>query len=443
MSEVNDGNTVVQSKLDGRGGRKERHVDLLLEALSGPSTEEKGGDFLEVQGLGGVYLFPRLPLLLFSPLVQALLLSQQSYNILSCPELSISSLQALGQLLLTGKSMSICSVAEVKSAASALGIDMENLVKVDRPIRHEDARSSKELDLKMKKLERASRRRRLVSKAAEEEKDKKKRTWGEEMELMKRLEEERGTAGCEMDEKSRFMQALNLKAKVTFPDMLINPHQEKQLPVATSKPRNLLDKKVNEESTDFHQVIDTLDEVNMDIESENDDKEAAGLEQGGEKDARNVQKENNFSACIVSLTRDEQIDEIVDVEDALDKPVFCEVSNLKEGKTKKLVVKHSLGEVAMIDLNKCDKLKRVLRLISAGKSGPNEAFMTQLYEKKTFTKKGNFKEGDKLKVASDGCFYSCRVVTAKHEEVKVHYMGWSAEFDEWIPYPSFRVKLDK
>ena len=105
-------------------------------------------------------------------------------------------------------------------------------------------------------------------------------------------------------------------------------------------------------------------------------------------------------------------------------------------------MKQSLGEVAMIDLDKCDKFKRVLRLTSAGKGGPNEAFMTQLYEKKTSPKKRNFKEGDKLKVASDGCFYSCRVVTAKHEELKVHYMGWSAEFDEWIPYPRFRVKLD-
>ena len=89
----------------------------------------------------------------------------------------------------------------------------------------------------------------------------------------------------------------------------------------------MLDKKVNEESTDFHQV-------NMDIESENDDKEAAGLEQGGEKDARNVQKENNFSVCIVSLTRDEQIDKIVDVEDALGEPVSMTEKKKVGGETK-------------------------------------------------------------------------------------------------------------
>ena len=418
------------------------HATLLLDALTGDRREDdENGDFLEVQGLGGVYLFPRLPLLLFSPLVQALLLSQQSHNTLSCPEISISSLQALGQLLLTGKSTSVCSVGEVKSAASALGIDMENLVKVDR---HEDARSSEELDLRMKRLERASRGRRLVRRAAEEEKeeaDKKRRTWGEEMELMKRFEQERGTADCDMDEKSRFVHALNLKAKVTFPDMLVNPHQH--IPVATSKPRNLLVKEVDdleeafEESTDFHQVSDTL---YMDIESDPNDFKEADYEhkQGGEKEATTVKKENSLWACIVSLTRDEQIDKIVDVEDALDEPV----SMTEKKKSKRLVVKQSLGEVAMIDLDKCDKFKRVLRLTSAGKGGPNEAFMTQLYEKKTSPKKRNFKEGDKLKVASDGCFYSCRVVTAKHEELKVHYMGWSAEFDEWIPYPSFRVRLD-
>ena len=401
------------------------HATLLLDALTGDRRkDDENGDFLEVQGLGGVYLFPRLPLLLFSPLVQALLLSQQSHNTLSCPEISISSLQALGQLLLTGKSTSVCSVGEVKSAASALGIDMENLVKVDR---HEDARSSEELDLRMKRLERASRGRRLVRRAAEEEKDKKRRTWGEEMELMKRFEQERGTADCDMDEKSRFVHAPNLKAKVTFPDMLANPHQH--LPVATSKPRNFLVKEVDdleeafEESTDFHQVSDTLD---MDIESDPNDFKESDYEhkQGGEKEATTVKKENSLWACIVSLTRDEQIDKI------------------EKKKSKRLVVKQSLGEVAMIDLDKCDKFKRVLRLTSAGKGGPNEAFMTQLYEKKTSTKKRNFKEGDKVKVASDGCFYSCRVVTAKHEELKVHYMGWSAEFDEWIPYPSFRVKLD-
>ena len=64
MSEVDLGNKVVDST-DSPGERKEKHVDLLLEALSGKSTEEKDGDFLEVQGLGGAHLFPRLPLLLF------------------------------------------------------------------------------------------------------------------------------------------------------------------------------------------------------------------------------------------------------------------------------------------------------------------------------------------------------------------------------------------
>ena len=138
MSEEDAGNTVVQSTLNSCGGRKERHVDLLLKALSGPSTEEKDGDFLEVRGLGGAHLFPRLPLLLFSPLVQALLLQQQQSDptlgtkcpVIVLPELPLVSLQALSQLVLTGKSSLVCPISEVKSAALALGIEMEHLVKV-------------------------------------------------------------------------------------------------------------------------------------------------------------------------------------------------------------------------------------------------------------------------------------------------------------------------
>ena len=111
-----------------------KHADLLLEALSSSNKEEEGGDFLEMQSLAGdVLLFPRLPLLLFSPLVQALLNQQHPLNqsVILLPEMSLSSLQALSQLLLTGRSRETCSIAEVRSAAEALGIHMEQLVKLE------------------------------------------------------------------------------------------------------------------------------------------------------------------------------------------------------------------------------------------------------------------------------------------------------------------------
>ena len=38
--------------------------------------------------------------------------------------------------------------------------------------------------------------------------------------------------------------------------------------------------------------------------------------------------------------------------------------------------------------------------------------------------------------------YSCRVVMVRQMALKVHFMGWAAQFDEWVPFPSNRVKLD-
>ena len=123
-----------------------------------------------------------------------------------------------------------------------------------------------------------------------------------------------------------------------------------------------------------------------------------------------------------------------------------------EGELKHIVeVKHlssqsvGLGEVAMVDLDwmvdldRCDKLRRV----------SHKALKIQRYEKKTSADKkrlashGKIKEGDRVKVVWGGTFYSCKVVKARQASLKVHYMDWSAAFDEWVPYPSFRVKLDK
>ena len=47
-----------------------------------------------------------------------------------------------------------------------------------------------------------------------------------------------------------------------------------------------------------------------------------------------------------------------------------------------------------------------------------------------------------IKVAWGGKFYSCKVVVVRQSALKVHYMGWGAEFEEWVPFPSNKVELD-
>ena len=47
-----------------------------------------------------------------------------------------------------------------------------------------------------------------------------------------------------------------------------------------------------------------------------------------------------------------------------------------------------------------------------------------------------------MKVAWGGIFYSCTVVVVRQSALKVHYINWGAEFDEWLPFPSNKVVLD-
>ena len=56
---------------------------------------------------------------------------------------------------------------------------------------------------------------------------------------------------------------------------------------------------------------------------------------------------------------------------------------------------------------------------------------------------GRPKEGTKLKVMWGGKFYSCSVVKTRYSAVKVHYIGWGEQFDEWVPFPSSKVKMDQ
>jgi len=103
------------------------------------------------------------------------------------------------------------------------------------------------------------------------------------------------------------------------------------------------------------------------------------------------------------------------------------------------------------DLEKSDRLGRVLRgsVGSAGKEAANKALRKQggveerfPLKKRRLASQGKLKEGDRLKVARGGRFYSCKVVTVRLSALKVHYMGWGAEFDEWVPFPSKTVELD-
>jgi len=117
----------------------------------------------------------------------------------------------------------------------------------------------------------------------------------------------------------------------------------------------------------------------------------------------------------------------------------------------------SFGGVASIDgerdLKKSDRLRRVLRgrAGSAGIKVVSKALKKQAeveegfpLKKRRLASQGKLKEGDRVKVAwgGTGRFYSCKVVTTRQFALKVHYMGWGAEFDEWVPFPGNKVKLD-
>ena len=46
-------------------------------------------------------------------------------------------------------------------------------------------------------------------------------------------------------------------------------------------------------------------------------------------------------------------------------------------------------------------------------------------------------------MAWGGNFFSCKVVVVRQSALKVHYINWGAEFDEWVPFPSNKVILDR
>jgi len=62
---------------------------------------------------------------------------------------------------------------------------------------------------------------------------------------------------------------------------------------------------------------------------------------------------------------------------------------------------------------------------------------------KRLASQGRPKEGTRLMVMWGGKFYSCSVVKARFSAVKVHYIGWGKQYDEWVPFPSFKVKMDQ
>ena len=62
---------------------------------------------------------------------------------------------------------------------------------------------------------------------------------------------------------------------------------------------------------------------------------------------------------------------------------------------------------------------------------------------KRLASQGRPKEGTRLKVMWGGKLYSCSVVKTRFSAVRVHYIGWGEQYDEWVPFPSFKVKMDQ
>ena len=59
---------------------------------------------------------------------------------------------------------------------------------------------------------------------------------------------------------------------------------------------------------------------------------------------------------------------------------------------------------------------------------------------------GKFKVGEKVTVSWGGKEYKYKVVDVKEGEVKVHYLGWNAGYDDWVSTeeekPSIRMRKD-
>ena len=78
-----------------------------------------------------------------------------------------------------------------------------------------------DLEQKLKKLERATRACRLTTNKGEEAPKKKRKTWKQEMELLwERFQSKREADEPEMDEKGKFVRALNLVPRETYPQIV-------------------------------------------------------------------------------------------------------------------------------------------------------------------------------------------------------------------------------
>ena len=87
-------------------------------------------------------------------------------------------------------------------------------------------------------------------------------------------------------------------------------------------------------------------------------------------------------------------------------------------------------------------------LSNAGEEAPKKQFVIvkerEHAREKRLASQGRPKEGTRLKVMSrGGKFYSCSVVKTRFLAVKVHYIGWGEQFDEWVQFPSSKVKMDQ
>ena len=87
------------------------------------------------------------------------------------------------------------------------------------------------------------------------------------------------------------------------------------------------------------------------------------------------------------------------------------------------------------------------RASSTGEMAPKKQFVIVKERgharEKRLASQGRPKEGTRLKVMWGGKFYSCTVVKTRYSAVKVHYIGWGEQFDEWVPFPSSKVKMDQ
>ena len=118
-------------------------------------------------------------------------------------------------------------------------------------------------------------------------------------------------------------------------------------------------------------------------------------------------------------------------------------SDSREGKTgkrrevdnKELVLKEETLEPRLKRRRKVDQEGNIAADSEENGNPESSAWGAEASEDVQLVSLGKSELGDKVTVSWGGFDYNCRVVAVRATSVKVHYLGWSTGYDQWVPLP--------